>query len=101
MAYNQVFNIGANQPYTVKELAEMVAHVMGTEPNIEYLPARDEVLNAYSLHTKIYQVFGPQPLHSLEEGLSNMAAWVKRYGARTSKKFEDIEVMKNFPAGWL
>jgi UDP-glucose 4-epimerase len=101
MAYNQVFNIGADQVHTVKELAEMVARVMGTEEKVVYLPAREEVLNAYSLHTKIAEVFGEQSLYSLPEGLSNMASWVKRYGARTSKKFESIEIMKNFPSDWL
>lgn len=100
-AYNQVFNIGADQPYTVKELAEMVARVMGAPNKVVYLPARDEVLNAYSLHTKITEVFGEQSPHSLPEGLSNMVAWVKQYGARTSKKFDSIEVTKNFPSGWL
>ena len=30
-----------------------------------------------------------------------MAAWVKQHGARKSKKFENIEVTKNFPVAWL
>jgi UDP-glucose 4-epimerase len=75
-AYHQVFNIGADQ-------------------------ARNEVLNAYSSHEKVQRVFGERPLFSLEEGLSRMAAWVKQHGARASKKFENIEVTKNFPQAWL
>jgi UDP-glucose 4-epimerase len=31
-AYNQVFNVGAETPYTVNELAETVARAMGVEP---------------------------------------------------------------------
>src|SRR2546423_3970393 len=42
-AYNQVFNIGADKPYTVGELAEVVSREFGVEPNIRYLNARNEV----------------------------------------------------------
>ena len=38
-AYNQIFNIGADQPYSVNELAEAVARAMGVEPDIVHLPA--------------------------------------------------------------
>jgi UDP-glucose 4-epimerase len=100
-AYNQVFNIGADQPYSVNDLALAVAKAMGVAPNIQHLPPRNEVLNAYSSHEKVLRVFGEQKLTSLEDGLSRMAAWVKQHGARQSQKFENIEVMKNFPAAWL
>jgi UDP-glucose 4-epimerase len=59
------------------------------------------VRHAYSCHEKVRRVFGQKPLHSLEEGLEKMASWVVRHGARTSRKFEDIEVMKNFPVAWI
>lgn len=100
-AYNQVFNIGADQPYSVNELAEAVARAMGVEPDIIHLPARNEVLNAYSSHEKVLRVFGQHRLHSLEEGLANMAGWVRQHGARTSQEFSGIEVRKNFPRAWL
>jgi UDP-glucose 4-epimerase len=100
-AYNQVFNIGADQPYTVNELAIEVARAMQVEPEITHLPARNEVMNAYSSHTKVLQVFGDKKRTSLDEGLGRMAAWVKQHGARQSKKFDEIEVMKNFPVAWL
>jgi len=100
-AYNQVFNVGADQPYSVNELALHVAEAMGVEPHITYLPARNEVLNAYSSHEKIRQVFGDRDLVSLVSGLGRMAAWVKQHGARSSQKFSDIEVHKNFPQAWL
>jgi UDP-glucose 4-epimerase len=100
-AYNQVFNIGADQPYTVNELAEAVAHAMGVEPNILRTPARNEVVSAYSSHAKLIQVFGERTPCSLEDGLQRMATWVKQQGARASKPFEGIEVTKNFPQAWL
>jgi UDP-glucose 4-epimerase len=100
-AYNQVFNVGAETPYTVNELAETVARAMGVEPQIKHLPARNEVKYAYSSHDKVQKYFGaPQPV-SLEEGVRKMAAWVKDHGARKSQKFGNIEVTKNFPVAWL
>lgn len=100
-AYNQIFNVGADQPYSVNELAEAVARAMGVEPNIVHTPPRNEVLDAYSSHDKVQRIFGPRSLHSLEEGLGFMANWVREHGARISHEFDGIEVTKNFPAAWL
>src|SRR5215218_6174520 len=57
-AYNQVFNIGADKPYTVNELDTVVCNEFGVAPDINYLSARNEVLHAYSDHTKAHRVFG-------------------------------------------
>ena len=100
-AYNQTFNIGAEQPYTVNALAHSVARAMEVAPNILYLPARREVQVAYSAHERIRRVLGDCQPHSLQEGLSRMASWVKGHGARTSRKFAGVEVTKNFPKAWL
>jgi UDP-glucose 4-epimerase len=99
-AYNQVFNIGADQPYTVNELAEAVARAMGVEPQIVHLPPRNEVWSAYSSHEKVERVFGSRAKHSLDEGLQRMAGWVRQHGARESQGFGQIEVRKNFPVAW-
>ena len=47
-AYGQIFNVGADKPYSVSELASTVGRAMGTEPTITHLPARNEVLHAFS-----------------------------------------------------
>jgi UDP-glucose 4-epimerase len=100
-ARNQIFNIGADQPYSVNELACATALAMGVEPNIRHMPARNEVMHAYSSHEKVRRVFGEREPVSLEEGLSRMAAWVRQHGARQSKRFEAVEIEKNFPLAWL
>ncbi|NJM09206.1 NAD-dependent epimerase/dehydratase family protein [Candidatus Gracilibacteria bacterium] len=100
-AYNQIFNIGADQPYSINELAQAVARAMGVEPDINYVPARNEVVNAYSSHEKIHHVFGTRSTTILDAGLERMALWVRKHGARSSQEFEGIEVMKNFPKAWL
>ena len=100
-AYNQIFNIGADQHYSVNQLANSVANAMGVVPNVVHLPARNEVINAYSSHEKFRKVFGERELISLDDGLAKMADWVKQHGARSSSKFENIEISKNFPKAWL
>ena len=100
-AYNQIFNIGADQPYTINVLAAEIGKAMAVEPLVMYVPARNEVVHAYSSHEKVQRVFGARQLATLEEGLAKMAAWVKDHGARQSKEFQGVEVMKNFPKAWL
>jgi UDP-glucose 4-epimerase len=99
-AWNNVFNIGADQPYSLNELAGRVAHAMGTEPRIAYLAARQEVRHAHSSHDKVRRVFGDRPQTSLDDGLRTMAAWVRERGARASAPFRDIEVTRNLPPAW-
>ena len=100
-AYNQTFNVGADVPYSINDLAEAVARAMGVKPEIQYLPARNEVLHAYSSHDKVHRVFGIRESTSLDEGLARMAKWVKQHGARQSNRFKGIEIVKNFPEAWL
>lgn len=99
-AYNQVFNIGADKPYTVNELAEVVANEFNVKPNINYLAARNEVLHAYSDHTRAHEVFGNPTGIDLAQGIHRMAEWAKVVGARQSKEFHNIEIAEKLPEGW-
>lgn len=102
-AYNEVFNIGADQEYTVNELAGTVMKEMGITGEILHLPARNEVVNAYSDHSKAKRVFGitEEGFTSLEVGIRKMAEWAKNAGARESSRFTDIEIMEKLPSAWL
>ncbi len=100
-AYNETFNVGADTPYSVLDLAHTVASVMDVEPKFEFLPARNEVVHALSSHEKVQREFGDLIRNvPLEEGLRRMAEWVKGVGARAGKPFEGIEVEKNIPPSW-
>jgi UDP-glucose 4-epimerase len=100
-AYNQIFNVGADQPYTVKELAVRVAESMNIQPRIQLMPARNEVQHAYPSHAKVRRIFGERELYGLDDGLRRMADWVQQHGARSSQEFEGIEIAKNFPLAWV
>ena len=99
-AIGQIFNVGADQPYSVNELATEVCRVLGSEPNIQYLPPRNEVLHAYSDHHKASEVFGAIEQVELSEGLERMAHWALATGARETKPFAAIEVEMNLPPSW-
>lgn len=99
--YNQIFNVGANEPHSVLELAKVVARAMNVEPRVVRLPARNEVTHAFSSHELVERTFGDLIKNvSLEEGIERMATWAKVAGARKSKKFRHIEVERNLPASW-
>jgi UDP-glucose 4-epimerase len=98
---NQVFNVGADRPYSLNELAERVARAMGVAPRVVHLPARHEVQHAHASHEKVDRVFGTRPQTSLDEGLGRMAEWVRRHGARATRTFADVEITRNLPAVWL
>jgi UDP-glucose 4-epimerase len=100
-AYNEVFNIGADKPVSVNDLAEVVCRQFGVEICISHLKERSEAKHAYSDHTKVHRMFGYRPRYSLEEGVAAMAAWVHSVGSRESTKFENIEIRKNMPPSWL
>jgi UDP-glucose 4-epimerase len=99
-AYGQIFNVGADTPYSVNELAGAVGRAMGVKPRITHLPPRNEVLHAFCDHQKLAGVFGLRAQVSLAEGLERMAKWAKRVGARQSKRFDRIEIAKNLPTIW-
>jgi UDP-glucose 4-epimerase len=99
-AKNEVFNVGADVPFTVNHLARVVAEAMGRDCKIKYLDARNEVKIAFSDHSKADRVFGGLPKTSLEDGIKAMAQWVSKHGARASSVFEGIEIEKNLPASW-
>jgi UDP-glucose 4-epimerase len=101
-ARNRVFNVGADVPYSVNELAERVHRAMGGTgaPRVRHLPARKEVLHAWADHTLAREVFGAGGETPLDEGLARMAAWAKRVGARATAPFAAIEVARGLPPSW-
>lgn len=96
----EVFNVGASQPVSVRELAEIVAEEFEVEASIEFLEARNEVHMAWSDHSKSDRVFGEVKETSLREGISKMASWAKTTGSRSSSTFDNIEIEQGLPASW-
>jgi UDP-glucose 4-epimerase len=100
-SFNQVFNIGADTPFTVLELAREVCRALDAPLNLRHLPARNEVVNAYASHAKLRQFF-PElpPPASLAHGIARMAEWVRSVGTRRPVEFSEIEIMDKLPPSW-
>jgi UDP-glucose 4-epimerase len=97
---NEVFNVGADQPVSVNDLAKTVAEAFRTSPAIDYLPAREEVVAAWADHSRFRDVFQPGDEVSLADGIRRMAEWAKAVGPRSSTEFSNIEVTRNLPDSW-
>lgn len=99
-ARNEVFNIGADRPYRIIDLANIIAKEMGVKPQIKYLPKREEVTHAFSDHKKIRRVFSIKKTVDLKEGIKRTIRWTKTYNLPNPKKFKKIEIKKKLPAAW-
>jgi UDP-glucose 4-epimerase len=99
-AFGETFNVGADAPYTVNELARLVQDAMGIKGGVKHLEARNEVVFAFSDHSKGERVFGRRRETTLAEGLARMAPWAKATGARASGRFSNIEIEQKLPPSW-
>ncbi|HQX48572.1 MAG TPA: NAD-dependent epimerase/dehydratase family protein [Planctomycetaceae bacterium] len=100
-ASREVFNVGASTPTSVLDLATLVCCEFGVEPSIDFQSARNEVKIAWADHAKCDSVFGYRPATELQEGLHRMANWARETGPRSSMTFENIEITKRLPVGWV
>ena len=90
-AHGQIFNVGADQPYSVNALADSIRRAMGVPDHpVEHFPPRDEVVHAFSDHSKVKSVFGEHESVELDDGIERMVAWAKEHGPRESSKFDNI-----------
>jgi UDP-glucose 4-epimerase len=100
-ARGEVFNVGADTPYSVNQLADVVRNAMGAPDHpVVHHEARNEVMHAFSDHSKTARVFGEHEATSLEEGVERMVRWAREHGPRSTKDFDGVEVLRKLPASW-
>ena len=100
-AYNEIFNIGADKPYTVKELASIVCEEFDVPEALKFLEARNEVEHAYSSHKKVQEMFGDLIQNiPLRDGIQRMVQDARAKGPRSGEIFSKIEIEKNMPPAW-
>lgn len=98
---NETYNVGADRPVTVLELARIVSEAFGAELRVEHLPERHEVQHAYSDHTKARAVFGGGDPVALSDGIGRMADWAREHGHREPVEFRgQIELPRDLPPSW-
>jgi len=101
--YGEVFNIGADKPYTINCLVELIGRALGLSPRVKHLPARQEVLHAFADHSKLSQFFGKRSASvDLETGLRSMIEDAQRQLAanRPPRIFSDLDISRNLPRSW-
>ena len=59
--------------------------------DIDYLPARQEVYQAYSDHSKAKQIFNIKSFTDINQGIKNMIKAAQELGPIRPKKFKNIE----------
>lgn len=101
-AYNQIFDIGADIPYSINELLLRIQSAMGiAATGVRWLPGRNEVFDYGGVrHSKVEGVFNYKVQYHLSLGLRKMAEWVKQNGTRAGKKFAGIELENGLPESW-
>ncbi len=99
-AYGETFNIGADIPYSVLDLANHVQMALGVRPGVLHLDAREEALHVFAEHEKAKRLLGYEPRMGLDEGLSRMADWVRSHGIKHSSSFDNIEIQTKLPPSW-
>jgi UDP-glucose 4-epimerase len=100
-ARGETFNVGADRPWSVNELADLVRQEMCVpEHPIVHHDARNEVLHAFSDHSKLDRVFGERDQTDLSDGVRRMCEWAQEHGPRVTPPFAGIEIEKNLPPSW-
>src|SRR3954447_9629618 len=101
-ARGEVFNVGADTPYSVRDLADTIRRAMEVPDHpVIHHPPRNEVKHAFSDHGKTRRTFGDLPSTSLADGIDRMVRWAKEHGPRQAASFENIEILKNLPPSWV
>lgn len=103
-ARNETFNVGGDDPMSVKELAENISAIFKVPVNIDWLAERKEVAHAHCSHNKARSVFAEiyEKAISITAGLQLMANSVmdKPIPPITECPAQ-IEFFEQLPPSWL
>jgi dTDP-L-rhamnose 4-epimerase len=83
-AAGEVFNVGSGNAYTVREIAERIARVLGKadlEPEITGKYRAGDIRHCFADIGKARAVLGFEPQVTIEEGLTELAAWLEGQAA--------------------
>ena len=79
-AAGRVFNIGSGTPYSIREVAEKMAWVLGKEniePEVTGRYRMGDIRNCFADITQARTILGYEPEVTLEEGLTELAEWLE------------------------
>jgi dTDP-L-rhamnose 4-epimerase len=79
-ANGEVFNVGSGENYTIREIGEKLAQVLGKEeiePEITAKYRAGDIRHCFSDIGKARRMLGFEPHVSLEEGLTELVGWLE------------------------
>ncbi len=94
-AGGQVFNVGSGRSYTVREVAERLAAVLGREDAAPEVSGRyrvGDIRHCFADISKARRVLGYRPRIDLEQGLRELAEWLSRQTARDGVEMANGEL---------
>ena len=103
-ARNATFNIGGDEPMSVKGLADLVSNEFCIPLKIDYLSPRKEVAHAHCDHSLAKNVFPEAYARALDirSGLTEMAQYVRQRPIPNSTECPtQIEIVDQLPPSWL
>ena len=103
VADGQIINIGPDEEFiTIKELAEKIANILGFKLDPIYMAGRpQEVKHANCSADKARKLLGYKTSTTLEEGLTELAQWIKIKGARPFNYHLPLEfITEKTPKTW-
>ncbi|MDQ6678657.1 MAG: NAD-dependent epimerase/dehydratase family protein, partial [Acidobacteriota bacterium] len=78
-AAGQVFNVGTGKPYTIRDVAERMARVLGKEsiaPEIKGKYRAGDIRHCFADISLASRVLNFEPSISLEDGIEDLAGWL-------------------------
>jgi dTDP-L-rhamnose 4-epimerase len=77
-AAGQVFNVASGNQYTIRELAQRIAHALGKniEPEITGKYRAGDIRHCFADIARARQVLGYEPQVRFEDGLADLAEWL-------------------------
>jgi len=101
-AKNEIFNVGGDQPTSVRDLAHAIGRVLDVPVQLQFLPERKEVKHAHSSHEKLRRVFEKESEDlPLEDGLQRMAAYVRSHAIPPVTPCPSaLEIEDGLPPSW-
>jgi len=95
----QIINLGGIHDVTILDAAKTLLDVVGGA-DIEFLPPRHEVKNAFSTWEKSVEYLGFEHKTSLYDGLTKMWEWVNTQPVRPRMIWKDYELDKGIYEYW-
>jgi UDP-glucose 4-epimerase len=91
-AKNRIYNLEGNEKVTIKQIAETVKKILGTDTKIEHTPARPgDFAGAEISNERAKKELGWEPKVNFEEGVRRYVEWFRVEKENEEKKWKQLD----------